>query len=116
MAAISKSQSHRNELCQSPAKSTVPATQEHLPDPEESHKQSNVWDLKDPAHPLHQHGAKKAYEHWLDKAREEANNSPKRPLLSTDPCSPGLEEIPEEELPLEEQPPIAGPSTMPGSF
>jgi hypothetical protein len=116
MAATSKSQSCCNESCQSPAKSTVPATWEHSPDPEEAHKQPNIWDLKDPAHPLHQHGTQKAYEHWLDKAREKANNSPKCPSPSTDPHLPGLEEIPEEESPLEEHPPIAGPSTMPGGF
>jgi hypothetical protein len=58
----------------------------------------------------------KAYEQWLDKAREEANDSPKCSLLSTDPHSPGLEEIPEEELSLKEHSPIAGPFTMPGEF
>jgi hypothetical protein len=116
MAAISQSESHCAESQQSPAKSTVPATREHSPEPKETHKQSNIWDLKDPAHPLHRHGAQKAYEYWLDKAREEANDSPKHPSPSTNPCSPGLEEIPEEELPPEEHLPIAGPSTMPGEF
>jgi hypothetical protein len=116
MAAISESQSCHDKSCQSPSKSTVPATWEHLPEPEEPHKQPNVWDLKDPAHPLHQHDVQKAYEQWLDKAREEANNSPKHPLLSTDPHSPSLEEIPEEEFPLEEHSPIAGLSTMLGEF
>src|SRR5437588_4039287 len=105
MAAISQSQSHRDKSRQSPAKSTVPATREHSPEPKEACKQPNIWDLKDPAHPLHQHGTQKAYEHWLDKAREEANNSPKHPSLSTNPHSPGLEEIPEEDLPPEEDPP-----------
>jgi hypothetical protein len=116
MAAISQSQSHHNKSRQSPVKSTVPATREHLPEPKEACKQPNVWDLKDPAHPLHRHGAQKAYEHWLDKAREEANDSPKHPLPSTNPHSPGLEEIPEEETSPEEPLPIAGPSTMPGGF
>jgi hypothetical protein len=112
MAAISQSQSR-----QSPAKSTVPSTWEHLPEPKEPHKQPNVWDLKDPAHPLHRHGAQKAYEHWLDKAREEAHDSPKcLSLPSTNPHSPTLEDIPEEDMPTEENPPIAGPSTMPGEF
>jgi hypothetical protein len=74
-------------------------TQEHLPEPEESHKQPNVWDLKDPAHPLHQHGAQKAYEHWLDKAREEANDSAKCPSPTTSSHSPNLEDIPEEDMP-----------------
>jgi hypothetical protein len=54
----------------------------------------------------------KAYEQWLDKAREEANDSPKHPSLSTNPHSPGLEEISEEETLPEEHLPIAGPSTM----
>jgi hypothetical protein len=116
MAAISQSQSCHNESHQSPAKSTVPATQEHSPEPEEAHKQPNVWDLKDPAHPLHRHSTQKAYEHWLDKAREEANDSPKCLLPSTNPHSPGLEEIPEEDMPPEEHLPITGPSTMPGEF
>jgi hypothetical protein len=116
MAAISESQSCCDELCQSPAKSTVSVTWEHSPDPEEICKQPNIWDLKDLAHPLHRYGTQKAYEHWLDKAREEADDSLKHLLLSTNPRSPGLEEIPEEELPLEEHPPIAGPSTMLGGF
>jgi hypothetical protein len=116
MAAISQSQSYHDESYQSPAKSTVPATWEHSPEPEEPHKQPNIWDLKDLAHPLHRHDAQKAYKHWLDKAREKANNSPKCPSLSTNPHSPGLEEIPDEDLPLEEHSPIAGPSTMPGEF
>jgi hypothetical protein len=34
---------------------------------------------------------------WLNKAREEANNSPKHPLPSTNPSSPGLEDIPKGE-------------------
>jgi hypothetical protein len=58
----------------------------------------------------------KAYEQWLDKAREEANNSPKCPSPSTNPHLSGLEEIPKEELSPEEHLPIAGPSTMPGGF
>src|SRR5438445_7629689 len=53
MAAISQSQSRRDESRQSPAKSTVPSTREHSPEPKEPCKQPNVWDLKDPAHPLH---------------------------------------------------------------
>jgi hypothetical protein len=122
MAATSQSQSCHDRSCQSPAKSTVPATWEHSLEPEESCKQTNVWDLKDPAHPLHRHGAQKAYEHWLDKVREEAHDSPKCPSPpSTNPHSPGLEEIseediPEEEMPPEEHPPIAEPSTIPGEF
>jgi hypothetical protein len=116
MAAISQSQSRHNKLRQSSVKSTVPATWEHSLEPEEQCKQPNVWDLKDPAHPLHQHGAQKAYEHWLDKAREGANDSPKHPSLSTDPRSPGLEEIPEEKMPHEEHSPIEGPSIIPGEF
>jgi hypothetical protein len=87
-----------------------------LPEPEEACKQPNVWDLKDPAHPLHRYSAQKAYEHWLDKAREEANDSLKRPSPSTNPRSPGLEEIPKEESAPEEYSPIAGPSTMLGEF
>jgi hypothetical protein len=87
-----------------------------LPEPEEAHKQPNVWDLKDPAHPLYRHGAQKAYEHWLDKAREEANDSPKHPSPSSDTRSPSLEDIPEEETLSEEHPPIAEPSTMLGEF
>jgi hypothetical protein len=116
MAAVSQSQSRRDESCQSPAKSTVPSTREHSPEPEEPRKQPNVWDLKDPAHPLHRHGAQKAYEQWLDKAQEEANNSPKRPSLTSSLHSPQLESIPEEDVPLEESPPIAGPSNIPGGF
>src|SRR5438445_8548048 len=116
MAAISQSQSQCDESRQSPAKSTVPLTREHSPEPEEPRKQQNVGDLKDPAHPLHRHGAQKAYEHWLDKAQEEANDSPKRPLLTTSLQSPNLESIPEEDMPPEENPPIAGPSTIPGEF
>jgi hypothetical protein len=87
-----------------------------LPEPEEPRKQPNVWDLKDPAHPLHRHGAQKAYEQWLDKAWEEANDSPKRPSPTTSPHSPNLESIPEEDVPPEESSPIAGPSTMLGEF
>jgi hypothetical protein len=87
-----------------------------LPEPEEACKQPNVWDLKDPAYPLHRHGAQKAYEHWLDKAREEANDSPKCPLPSTNTHSPGLEEIPEEEIPPEKHSPIKEPPTMLGEF
>src|SRR5437588_9971020 len=116
MAAISQSQSRHDESHQSPAKSTVPSTREHSPEPEEPRKQQNVGDLKDPAHPLHRHGAQKAYEHWLDKAQEEANESPKRPLLTSSLQSPNLESIPEEDLPPEETAPIAGPSTMLGEF
>jgi hypothetical protein len=116
MAAVSQSQSRHDESRQSPAKSTVPLTREHLPEPKEPCKQPNVWDLKDPAHPLHQHGTQKAYEHWLDKAREEANDSPKRPSPTSSLHSPNLESIPEEDLPPEETAPVAGPSTMPGEF
>src|SRR5437879_4795199 len=116
MAAISQSQLHCDESCQSPAKSTVPLTREHSPESEEPCKQPNVWDLKDPAHPLHRHGAQKAYEQWLDKAREEANDSLKRPSPTSSLHSPHLESIPEEDMPPEESPPIAGPSTMPGEF
>jgi hypothetical protein len=116
MAAISQSQSHRDESHQSPAKSTVPSTREYSPEPEEPRKQPNIWDLKDSAHPLHRHGAQKAYEHWLNKAREEANDSPKHPSLTTSPHSPSLEDIPEEDIPPEETSPVAGPSTMPGEF
>jgi hypothetical protein len=117
MAAISQSQSRHNKSCQSPAKFTVPLTWEHLPEPKEPHKQPNIWDLKDPAHPLHRHGGQKAYEHWLDKAREKANDSPKCSLLpSTNPHSPALEDIPKEDIPPEESPPIVGPSTIPGEF
>jgi hypothetical protein len=105
-----------NKSCQSPAKSTVPSTREHSPEPEEPHKQPNIWDLKNPAYPLHQHGAQKAYEHWLDKAREEANDSPKRLSPTTSSHLPNLENIPEEDMPPEENPPIAGPSTMLGEF
>src|SRR5437879_1229355 len=116
MAAIPQSQSRHHELHQSPAKSTVPLTREHSPEPKEPRKQPNVWDLKDPAHPLHRHSTQKAYEQWLDKAREEANDSPKRPSPTSSLHSPQLESIPEEDLPPEENPPIAGPSTMPGEF
>jgi hypothetical protein len=58
----------------------------------------------------------KTYKQWLDKAREEANDSLKHPSLSTDPRSPDLEEIPKKELPQEESSPIEGPSTMLGEF
>jgi hypothetical protein len=116
MAAISQSQSRRDESHQSPAKSTVPSTREHSPETEEPRKQPNVWDLKDPAHPLHRHGTQKAYEQWLDKAREEANNSPKRPSPTSSLHSPQLESIPEEDVPPEESPPIVGPSNMLGEF
>jgi hypothetical protein len=37
-------------------------------------------------------------------------------LPSTNPHSPGLEEISEEEPSPEEHLPVAGPSTMPGEF
>jgi hypothetical protein len=87
-----------------------------LPEPEEPRKQPNIWDLKDLAHPLHRHGTQKAYEQWLDKAWEKANDSLKCPSLTTSPHSPNLESIPEEDMPPEENPPIAGPSTMPGEF
>src|SRR5438445_11895443 len=39
MAAISQSQLHCDELCQSPAKFTVPLTWEYLPEPKEPCKQ-----------------------------------------------------------------------------
>jgi hypothetical protein len=116
MAAASQSQSRHDELHQSPVKSTIPSTWEHSSETEEPCKQPNVWDLKDLAHPLHRHGAQKAYEHWLDKAREEANNSPKHPSLTTSPHSPNLEDIPEEDMPPEETLPVAGPSIMLGEF
>jgi hypothetical protein len=53
MVAISKSQSCRDKSHQFSSKSTVSATYEHSPDPKESHKQPNVWDLKDLAHSLY---------------------------------------------------------------
>src|SRR5437588_7298610 len=108
MAATSQSQSRCNELCQSPAKSTISAIWEHSPEPKKAYKQPNVWDLKDPAHPLHRHGTQKAYKQWLDKAREEANDSPKCPLPTTSPHLPSLEDIPEEDMPPEETSPKIG--------
>jgi hypothetical protein len=116
MAATSQSQSRRDESCQSPAKSTIPSTQEHSPETEEPCKQPNTWDLKDPGHPLHRHGAQKAYEHWLDKAQEEANDSLKCSLLTTSPHLPSLEDIPEEDVSPEETSPIMDTSAMPGEF
>jgi hypothetical protein len=116
MVAISQSQSHRDESRQSSVKSTVSSTWEHSPESEELHKQPNIWDLKDLAHPLYRHGTQKAYKHWLNKAREEANNSPKCLSPTTSPYSPSLEDIPEEDIPPEETSPIVGPSTMPEEF
>jgi hypothetical protein len=58
----------------------------------------------------------KAYEQWLDKAREEAHDSPKCPSPTSSSHSPQLESIPEEDMPPEETSPIAGPSTTPGEF
>jgi hypothetical protein len=126
MAAISQSQSCHDESHHSPAQSTIPATQKHSPDPK-LHKQSNIWDLKDPAHPLYQHGKQKAYEKWLDQAREEADDSPKCLSPSTNPRSPGLEDISKEEknpypftfheiMPPKRHLLIAEPSNMPGTF
>jgi hypothetical protein len=87
-----------------------------LPESEKLYKQPNIWDLKDLAHPLYRYGTQKAYEHWLDKARKKANDSPKHLSPSTNPHSSDLEDTPEEELPPEEHSPIVKPSTMPGEF
>ena len=117
MDAISESESRRDESRQSPAKSTVPSTRAHSPDPEvpdPEPKRTNTWDLKDPAHPLHRWGAQQAYKGWLDQQRTEAEQSPEATSPPTHRSTPpGLEDIPEEE---EEPIPVAGPSTMPGAL
>ena len=54
MAAISTSQSRRDESHHSPSAPSIPATRPHSPEPEAGpSKRPITWDLKDPAHPLH---------------------------------------------------------------
>jgi hypothetical protein len=126
MAAMAISQSHYDKSHYSPARSIIPLTCEHSPDPELC-KQSNVWELKDLNHPLHWDEEQKAYEKWLDKAREEADDSPKLISPSSNHCLPSLEDISKEEKnlypftfyeisPPERHLPIVGPSNMPGTF
>ena len=141
MAAISTSQSRRNESCYSPSAPSIPATRPHSPEPEAGpSKQPITWDLKDPAHPLHRWGMQQAYKKHIEQAgydypvphspsvrsgsQPASPASPQQtsPHQSTSPRlettglrSPGLESIPEEE----EAAPPGGhhqPPTMPGGI
>ena len=137
MAAISQSQSRRDESRQSPAASTVPATRRHSPEPEEPSKRPITWDLKDPAHPLHRWGAQQAYKEHIKRQGYDypvprspirMPSQPTLPQQSTSPCTanssprlPGLESIPKEEpiSSTSEAAPPGGhhwPPTMPGGI
>jgi hypothetical protein len=121
MAAQAKSEWHCDKSYHSPAKSTVPSTHAHSPDPKlvpEEHKWTNTWDLKDSAHPLHRWGAIQAEARWIRELKEKAEHgSEALPMSSYHHLPPGLEDIPEEEdAPLELLQLITRPSTMPGAL
>ena len=113
MAAISQSQSCRDELHQSPVASTVPATRRHSPKPEEPSKRPINWDLKDLAHPLHRWGAQQAYKEHIERQGYNypvprspiktpsqltlPQQSPSPRTTNSSPCLPGLESISEED-------------------
>src|SRR5947208_11046606 len=86
MDAISESESR-----QSPAKSTVPSTRAHSPDPEvpdPEPKRTNTWALKDPAHPLHRWGTQQPYKGSLDQQSPEAEQNPQATTPSTHHSTP----------------------------
>ena len=123
MAAISTSQSRYNEFHHLPSAPSIPATRSYSPEPEPSpSKQPITWDLKDPAHPLHQWGMQQAYKEHIKQAgynypvlrlpsvklgsqpASPASPQETSPQQSTSPCSettglhsPDLESIPKEE-------------------
>ena len=137
MAAISTSQSRHDESHHSPSAPSIPATRLHSPEPEAGpSKQPITWDLKDPAHPLHQWGMQQAYKEHIEQARYDypVPHSPSvklgsqpampvspqetSPQQSTSPHSettglrsPGLESIPEENT--EEAVPPGGHHQLP---
>ena len=143
MAAISTSQSRRDELCHSPSAPSIPATRLHSPEPEAGpSKQPITWDLKDPVHPLHRWGMQQAYKEHIEQAGYNypvphsplvrSGSQPASPTSpqqtsphqstsphseTTNPHSPGLESIPEEDI--EEAAPPGGhhqPPTMTGGI
>ena len=142
MAAISNSQSRRDESCRSPPVPSIPATRLHSPEPEAGPsdagptKRPITWDLKDPAHPLHRWGMQQAYKEHLERQRYDypvprspgKTSQPTTPQQSSSPRttnssprSPGLESIPEEDpiAPILEAAPPEGthqPPTMPGGI
>ena len=98
MAAISDSQSHRDESCCSPPVSSIPATRRHSPEPEAGPsgasptKRPITWDLKDPAHPLHCWGMQQAYKQHIEEAGYDypvsCSPSAKSGLQPASPVSP----------------------------
>jgi hypothetical protein len=124
MDAISTSQSWRDESHHSPSNPTVPTTHHHSPEPEpapEEGKCPNIWDLKDPAHPLHHHRVQQAYKEWLDRdwAKADTEQAPSSGSSNCSLSSPHLGVIPEEDEPettLPHGPPIARPSTILGGL
>ena len=141
MAAISISQSCHNESHHLSSAPSIPATRPHSQEPEPGpSKQPITWDLKDPAHPLHQWGMQQAYKEHIKQAgynypvpclpsvksgsqpASPASPQETSPQQSTSPhsettglCSPDLESIPEEE----EAAPLGGHHqlpTMPGGI
>jgi hypothetical protein len=125
MDAISKSQSR-----QSPAKSTVPSTRAHSPDREDPNKRSNVRDIKDPENPFHHWVARESHkqkieqdqrldpeeEQYREYYHKKRQDSPPTQPSPTASSPPGLEDVPEEEEPIEPIIPVAGPSTMLGAL
>jgi len=108
MAAISDSQSRRDEARHSPPQSSIPSTRSRSPEDERRTK-PNREDLKAPASPHHMWHKQQAYKWQLDQWRDDKDKRPSPPQSSaaasptaTDVRSPNLEDIPEDEAPEEE--------------
>ena len=108
MAAISDSQSRRDEARHSPPQSSIPSTCFRSPEDERRTK-PNREDLKAPASPHHMWHKQQAYKWQLDQWRDDKDKRPSPPQSSaaasptaTDVRSPNLEDIPEDEAPEEE--------------
>ena len=108
MAAISDSQSHRDEARHLPPQSSIPSTRSRSPEDERRTK-PNREDLKAPASPHHMWHKQQAYKWQLDQWRDDKDKRPSLPQLSaaasltaTDARSPNLEDIPEDDTPEEE--------------
>ena len=109
MAAISDSQSRREEARHSPLQSSIPSTCSRSPE-DERHTKPNREDLKAPASPHHMWHKQQAYKWQLDQWRDDKDKRPSLPQSSaaasptaTDVHSPNLEDIPEDDAPEEER-------------
>ena len=108
MAAISDSQSRRDEARHSPPQSSIPSTRSRSPE-DECRTKLNREDLKAPASPHHMWHKQQAYKWQLDQWCDNKDKRPSLPqsstaasLTATDVHSPNLEDIPEDDVPEEE--------------